>query len=170
MLQAATWSLTLALMLTGVVGVVLPLLPGTTLILGAALIHKLLLPDDLSWLAFGFIALFWVLSILADFGGVLLGTRWFGGSKWGMAGASGGALVGMLISLPALLVGSILGAVLAEKLFAAKTNRRAIKAAFGAATGFVISTVARLACAAIMIGLFLIAALSDGLSALHPGR
>lgn len=170
MLEAATWSLTLALMLAGVVGVVVPLLPGTTLILVAALLHKLVLPADLSWLAFGFIALFWVLSIVADFGGVLLGTRWFGGSKWGMAGASGGALVGMFISLPALLAGSMLGAVLAEKFFAAKTNRLALKAAFGAATGFIISTVARLGCAAIMIGLFLIAALSDGMPPLHPRR
>ena len=55
----------------------------------------LLLPADLSWLVIGFIALFWLLSIVADFGGVILGTRWFGGSKWGMAGASDGAFGGL---------------------------------------------------------------------------
>jgi uncharacterized protein len=159
MLEVATWTLTLLLMLIGVVGVILPLLPGTTLILAAAIIHKLILPADLSWTAIGFIALFWILSVIADFGGVILGTRWFGGSKWGMAGASGGALVGIFFSLPALILGTIFGAIAAEKLLAKKTDRAALKAGVGAATGFVISTVARLACAVVMIALFLIATL-----------
>jgi len=159
MLEVATWVLTLTLMLIGVVGVILPILPGTTLILVAAVVHKLILPDDLSWVAIGFIALFWALSILADIGGVLLGTHWFGGSKWGMAGASGGALVGVFFSLPALLLGTILGAIAAEKLVAKKTDQQALRSGFGAATGFVISTVARLACAGVMVGLFLVATL-----------
>ena len=159
MIEIATWVLSLTLMLIGLAGVVVPLLPGTTLILLAAIVHKLLLPADLSWLAVGFIGVFWLVSIVADFGGVILGTRWFGGSRWGMAGASGGALVGVFFSLPALLLGTILGAVAAEKLLAKKSDSAALKAGVGAATGFVISTVARLACAGTMIGLFLIAAL-----------
>ncbi len=159
MLEVATWVLTLTLMLIGVVGVILHILPGTTLILVAVVIHKLILPDDLSWIAIGFIALFWVLSIVADIAGVFLGTHWFGGSKWGMAGASGGALVGIFFSLPALLLGTILGAIAAEKLVAKKTDHQALRSGFGAATGFVISTVARLACAGVMVGLFLVATL-----------
>lgn len=161
MVEVGTWVLTATLMFVGVVGVVLPLLPGTTLILIAAVIHKLILPDDLSWLVIGFIALFWALSILADIAGVILGTKWFGGSKWGMAGASGGALVGVFFSLPALILGTILGAMAAEKLVAKKTDQQALRSGFGAATGFVISTVARLACAGVMIGLFLVAVLTQ---------
>ena len=159
MVEIATWTFTLLLMLVGVAGVIVPLLPGTTLILAGAIIHKLILPADLSWLAIGFIAIFWVFSIVADIGGVILGTKWFGGSKWGMAGASGGALVGVFFSLPALLLGTIFGAIAAEKLVARKTDRQALRAGFGAATGFVVSTVARFACAIVMIGLFLIATL-----------
>lgn len=157
MLEIATWTLTLTLMLVGVAGVVIPLLPGTTLILVAAIVHKLLLPADLPWLAIGLIGVFWVFSVVADFGGVILGTHWFGGSKWGMAGASGGALVGVFFSLRALVLGTVFGAILAEKFLANKTDRDALKAGFGAATGFVISTVARLFCATVMVGLFLIA-------------
>jgi uncharacterized protein YqgC (DUF456 family) len=159
MLEALIWTLTVTLMLIGVAGVVVPILPGTTLILIAVVLHKIFLPTDLSWLAIAFITLFWLLSIIADVAGVIVGTKWFGGSKWGMAGASGGALVGVFISLPALLLGTIFGAIAAEKLLAKKTDREALKAGFGAATGFVISTVARLACAFVMIGLFLIATL-----------
>ena len=58
------------------------------------------------------------------------------------------------------MLGTIFGAILAEKLLAEKTDRQALKAGVGAATGFVISTVARLACAMVMIALFLIAAIS----------
>jgi uncharacterized protein YqgC (DUF456 family) len=159
MLEILAWTLTISLMLIGLAGVVVPLLPGTTLILAAALLHKLLLPGAFSWLAIGLIALFWLFSVLADFGGVILGTKWFGGTKWGMAGASGGALVGVFISVPALLLGTVLGAIAAEKLLAKQTDRVALKAGLGAATGFVISTVARLACALAMIALFLGAAL-----------
>jgi uncharacterized protein YqgC (DUF456 family) len=149
-------------MLIGLAGVVVPLLPGTTLILFAAILHKLLVPAEFSWVVIGLVALFWAISVVADLAGVILGTRWFGGSKWGMAGASGGALVGVFISVPALLVGTILGAVVAEKLLAKQEDRVALKAGLGAATGFVISTVARLGCALAMIGLFLVAALQRG--------
>ena len=157
MVEIATWCLTVALMLIGFLGVILPLLPGTTLILIGAILHKLILPDDLTWTTIVWIGVFWLLSVIADFGGVLLGTRLFGGTKWGMAGASGGALVGMFFSLPALILGTVFGAMAAEKWVAKKTGRQSLRAGFGAATGFVISTVARLACAVVMIALFGIA-------------
>lgn len=160
-LEFAIWSLTATLMLAGLAGVIVPLLPGTTLILAGAVVHKLAVPGSLSWLTVGFIAAFWLLSIIADFGGAILGTRWFGGSKWGMAGASGGAFIGLFFSLPGLVLGTIFGAMAAEKLLAKKDHRAALKAGAGAATGFVISLVARLVCAGAMIAFFLIAALSS---------
>ncbi len=156
-MNSAITLLALLLMLTGLVGTVLPLLPGTTLILLAALGQKLLQPESFSWLAFSLIAGIWVISIIADIGGTLLGTRLFGGTKWGMAGAGGGAVVGMFVSLPAIILGSILGAIAAEKLGARRTNQAALKAGAGAALGFVLSTVARLACALAMIALFIVA-------------
>ncbi len=156
----AVWCLTSFLMLVGFAGTILPLLPGTTLILAAAFIHKLLLPADLTWSLFAIIGGIWLLSVIADFAGVIIGTRWFGGSKWGMAGASGGALIGTFISLPAIFLGSIFGAIAAEKLLAKKTDGQSLKAGIGAATGFVLSTIARVFCACAMIGLFLFSALS----------
>jgi uncharacterized protein len=160
MTEIATWTLTLSLMLIGFLGVIVPVLPGTTLILAAALLHKWIQPSDLPWMAVGFIALFWLLSVIADVAGVILGTRWFGGGKWGMAGATGGAFVGLFFSIPILILGTMLGAVAAEKLLGKKTNQESIKAGVGAAVGFVVSTVARLGCAVVMIGLFIVAALT----------
>lgn len=153
------WAISGTLMLIGLIGAVVPVLPSTLLILAAALIHKLMVPGIISWMAFGWIAFFFVISILADLGCTLLGTRLFGGTKWGMAGAGGGAMVGMFFSLPGLILATIFGAMAAEKLGAKQTNRQALRSGAGAAVGFVLATVARLICAVIMIGLFLIAAL-----------
>ena len=95
--------------------------------------------------------------MIVDFVGVILGTRLFGGSKWGMAGAGGGALVGMFFSLPALLLGTFLGAAAAEKFGAKKTGSASLRAGVGATIGFLLSTMGRLACAILMIALFLFA-------------
>jgi len=135
-------------------------LPGTTLILAAMVLHKLLLPAQLSWWLLGAIALLWLLSLLMDLAGVIIGTRIFGGSKWGMAGAGGGALVGVFFSLPALLLGTFLGAVVAEKFIGRKSGGQSLRSGVGAATGFLLSTVARTACALAMIALFLVGLLS----------
>jgi len=154
------WALTISLVLVGLAGCILPLLPGTTLILAAMVLHKLLLPAQLSWWLLGAIALLWLLSLLMDLAGVIIGTRIFGGSKWGMAGAGGGALVGVFFSLPALLLGTFLGAVVAEKFISKKSGGQSLRSGVGAATGFLLSTVARVACAFTMIALFGLAVLA----------
>lgn len=151
------WTVSVLLIVIGLAGVVVPLLPGTTLILIGMVWHKLLLPADLSWLSIGIIAVIWFLSVLADFAGVIIGTRLGGGSKWGMAGAGAGSFVGMWFSIPLLVLGTVLGAIVAEKFLAKKTDREAFRAGVGAAAGFVLSTVARLFCAVGMIVAFAIA-------------
>jgi uncharacterized protein YqgC (DUF456 family) len=152
--EAVYWTLAILLILIGLVGSVVPLLPGTTFILLGALLQKWLLPDTLSWMAVGWIIGFWVLSVLADIGCTMLGTRLFGGSKWGMAGATGGALAGMFFSLPGLILGSMFGAALAEKWKAKRSTDDALRSGAGAAVGFLLSTVAKLGCAVAMIAFY----------------
>ncbi len=151
------WTLTIVLTLIGLAGVVVPLLPGTTLIFAAMVVHKLLRPDDLSWAIIAWLGGIWLVSVIVDFAGVILGTRLFGGGKWGMAGAGGGALIGMFFSLPMILFGTVVGAIAAEKFIAEKSNRASLLAGAGAAVGFLISTIGRLICAFAMIALFLFA-------------
>ena len=154
-MEIAVWTFTTLFILAGLLGVLVPLIPGTTLILFAMLLHKFLLPGSLTWGMFGWIALAWFMSVVVDFVGVLIGTRLFGGTKWGMAGASGGAFVGMFFSLPALLLGTIFGAVVAERYAAKRTHQESLRAGLGAAVGFVLSTGGRFFCAVLMVALFL---------------
>ncbi len=156
-MEIAVWSLTILLTLVGFAGVVVPLLPGTTLILAGMVLHKVLLPDSLTWAALAWIGAIWLISVVVDFLGVLVGTKLFGGGKWGMAGAGAGAVVGMFFSLPALILGTIFGAVVAERYVAKKTRRESLRAGAGAALGFVLSTIGRLACGVGMLILFLFA-------------
>ncbi|MBX3736976.1 MAG: DUF456 domain-containing protein [Candidatus Didemnitutus sp.] len=161
----AIWTLTVLLLLAGLVGSVVPMLPGTTLIFGGVLLHKFLLPASVSTAAVVWIGVFWLLSIAADFACTLLGARLFGGSKWGMTGAGGGAMVGMFFSLPALLLATILGAVAAEKLLGKRTDRDALKSGLGAALGFIVSTFVRAAFALAMVALFAFSAITIARSA-----
>lgn len=154
LVEYAIWTLTVILLLGGLVGSVVPLLPGTTLIFAGVVLHKILLPATVSTWAVVWIGVFWIFSIAADFGCTLLGARLFGGSKWGMTGAGGGALVGMFFSLPALLLSTILGAVAAEKLVGKRTHRDAVKSGLGAALGFLASTIVRALAALAMVALF----------------
>jgi hypothetical protein len=153
------WILTAVLLLVGLAGVVLPLLPGTTLILIGVVLHKLLLPASLSWGTVGGIAALCLLSVAFDMAGVLIGTRLGGGSKWAMMGAGGGAFLGAFISIPALLLGTMLGAILAERLAHERRLRDLLLAGMGAGAGFLLGFVGRLACAVAMITVFLVAAL-----------
>jgi uncharacterized protein len=158
-MELLVWTLTAVLMVIGLAGVIVPVLPGNVLILFAAILHKWLLPESITWTAIGWVAALCAVSIVADFAGTILGARLFGGGKWGMAGAGTGAFIGMFFSLPALIFGTVFGAVAAEKFIAKKSGRTSLLAGVGAATGFVVSTVVRLACALAMIGVFVSVAL-----------
>ncbi len=159
-LDIAVWIAAGLLLLGGLLGSVIPLLPGTTLMLLGVLLQKWLLPATLGWGAVSWIAAVWLFSIVADLICTLIGTRVFGGSRWGMAGASGGALAGMLFSLPALLFGTLFGAVVAEKLGGKRTDEDSIKSGVGAALGFLAGTVVRFACALVILGIYLLAILT----------
>lgn len=156
-MEILAWTLTVALLIAGLVASLVPLLPGTTLVLLGVIAHKLLLPADLSWTVVGWIALVWLISLGAEAAGVVLGAKLFGGGRWGMAGAGAGALAGMFFSLPALLIGAFFGAAAAEKFLAKKSGRDSLQAGAGATIGFLLSMLARLACAVAMLVLFLLA-------------
>ena len=138
----------------GLVGTILPFLPGTPLILLAAVVYGL---------GFGFnrigsgiyIALvgLTLLSLLVDYLTTSLGARSLGASKAGMIGAVLGALVGFVLgNLPGLLVGPFLGAFLAETL-RGKGVEGSFKAGLGAAVGILGGMVVRFLLALAMIGL-----------------
>lgn len=78
-------------------------------------------------------------------------TRLTGGSKWGGWGAIAGLFVGLIYPPLGMILGSILGAFVAELLFAGKDAGTSAKSAFGAFLGFICGTGAKLICAGVML-------------------
>ncbi|MEA5451200.1 DUF456 domain-containing protein [Leptolyngbya sp. CCNP1308] len=127
---ALYWLLVLV-MGVGVVGAVVPALPGITLIVGAIVIWGLVV---------GFVGLKWalgvaiaalVLSFAIDYLAGVLGAQRVGASNWGQIGAFVGMFLGLFGLLPllptgipllGLLVGTVLGAFIGEFL-----HRRELK-------------------------------------------
>ncbi len=146
----------LIIMCLGLLGTVLPMLPGIVLIYCGFLFYGIVT----GWVDYGWrIMLFWGLVTLGAF--VLdhiasaVGARKFGASRYGFLGSLVGALAGMMLaSLPGLVVGAFAGAFLCE-LAAGKTGREALRSGKGALIGLLAGAFFKIVLGVAMIGSFL---------------
>lgn len=154
------WTLALVLMLIGLVGTVLPLLPGTTIILAAAVVHRLALGEaqSVGWWTIGGLVVLTILSYVVDFVSGAIGAKKFGASRWGAIGGIVGAIVGIFFGLPGIFVGPLVG-VLVGELLGGKGLLPAGKSTWGTFLGTTAGMVGKLILAALMIAWFLVAAL-----------
>ena len=160
MTAALWWTLTLMLMLAGLAGTLVPLLPGTTIILAAAILHHLALGEAQSigwWGIAGLVALT-VLSYAVDFGSAALGAKRFGATRWGAAGGLLGTIVGMFFFPLGIFLGPLIGVLLGE-LIGGQGLLPAGKSTWGSFLGTTAGIVGKLVIASAMIAWFLIAAL-----------
>jgi uncharacterized protein YqgC (DUF456 family) len=106
-------ALTLVLMFVGLLGSVLPGLPGVTLIFLSALVYALL--TDFRTVGAAILVILFVfaaIAFVADFVATSYGARRFGASNWGTAGGAIGGIAGALIGLLFLGIGSLFGLIL----------------------------------------------------------
>lgn len=148
------FSLALLLMAVGLVGTLVPMIPGSPLVLIAAILHKLYFgPAGASlWVLFllgGFV----VFSLGVEYLATSLGAKRLGGSWKGMAGAVVGAIVGLFFSLPGILLGPFIGAFLFEWI-GDYEYKRALRAGTGAILGLLVGAVGKFAICIVMIALF----------------
>jgi uncharacterized protein YqgC (DUF456 family) len=153
----SVWSLTICLLLVGIIGSVVPFLPGPLLIFAAGIIHTVLLPEaGMSVWGFVVLSLGIVLSYVIDFVSGAMGARWFGASRWGIAGVFIGGIVGMFFVPVGLILGPLLGGVAFELIFAKKRLQPAAKSAWGSLLGTGVGLVLRLIVALGMVAAFLL--------------
>ena len=153
------WTITLLLMLVGIVGTVVPLLPGTTIILGAAILHHVMLgaAQSVSWWTISGLAVLTVLSFVLELLSGSIGAKWFGATRWGAFGGIVGAIVGMFFFPLGLFLGPMVGVLIGE-LLGGKGLLPAGKTTWGTLLGTTAGIVSKLAIALVMIGWFLVAA------------
>lgn len=146
--------LALVLMCVGVVGSILPGLPGTPLVLLAAVSHKLYFGiAGAAWWVLTILAVITVVSVLVDYAASVYGAKRLGATWRGALGAIVGGLVGLFFSLPGILLGPFIGAFLFE-LAGGREWKEASRAGVGATLGLLAGAVGKLACCVAMMGLF----------------
>jgi uncharacterized protein YqgC (DUF456 family) len=147
-------SLALLLMLAGLVGSLLPVLPGTPLVLVAAIGHRLYFGQaGVSNLVLGILVALTLVSVLFDFLSGMLGAKRFGATWRGMTGAVVGGMVGLFFNLPGIILGPFLGAMLFEML-GDKEFKQAVRAGLGATVGLLLGIVGKFSIGVVMIILF----------------
>lgn len=142
-------------MLLGIIGSFLPILPGPlTSWLGLLIAHFTdAIPMNKSFLIITLIiALFiWFLDYIIP----AIGTKRFGGTRYGMIGTTIGLIVGLIAPIPGgIIIGPFVGALIGE-LINKSDSKTATKAAFGSFIGFLTSTFIKFVVAVIYFGLFI---------------
>jgi uncharacterized protein YqgC (DUF456 family) len=140
-------------MVTGIVGCVVPVLPGPPLSFVGLLLMELQSHPPFSARFMWIWAFVVVLISLLDYLVPQYGTKKFGGSKLGVWGCTIGLMAGFLLGPYGIILGPFTGAFIGE-LIANKPSGLALKAATGALIGFFASTVLKLSASFMMAGYF----------------
>ena len=137
------------LMILGIIGCLVPVLPGPPFsFLGLILLHLSRFGQfsNTALITLGAIAV--VITVL-DYIVPVWGTRKFGGSKYGMRGATVGLIIGLFLGPLGIVLGPLFGAFVGEMIFKDDINY-ALKAGFGSLIGFLTGIGLKLAASFIM--------------------
>jgi hypothetical protein len=154
---ALGYALAVVFVLVGLVGTVLPALPGVPLVFAGLLLA--------AWSG-GFeriggytvllLAVLTLFAVIFDLVASAFGTRVVGASPWAFFGAALGAVFGLFFGIPGLLLGPFLGALGCEWLVSRNLGRAA-RAGGGAAIGLLLGAAVKAAVVFTMLGVFALA-------------
>jgi uncharacterized protein YqgC (DUF456 family) len=156
-MDALWWFVAIVLMAVGLIGTVLPVIPGAIIILGAAILHRIMVGPEAgaSWWSIGALVLLALVSYALELLSSYFGAKYFGASRWGIFGAMVGVVVGIFTGFVTLLFAPVLGAIIGE-LIAGKRLVSAGKAGWGSLLGNLAGMIGKLLIALAMITVFLL--------------
>lgn len=144
------------LILIGIIGSIIPLIPGPPIVFGGLLLVQFTSKHPFS---VEFLIIFGVLAILsAVIDNVLpiYATKKFNGSKKGVWGSAIGLIIGLFFFPPfGIIIGPMLGAFIGE-IADGKTANNAVRPAFGSLIGFLSSIFLRFGLSVVMAYYFVI--------------
>src|SRR5512133_3925638 len=145
-----------AALAAGVAGVVLPVLPGSALLVaGAVLVGWADGFTRVSGWTVGACAIIGAAIWAVDLAAGVLGAKAFGASRWAVIGSGVGLLAGLFLGLPGIVLGPAVGALAFE--YARDPNfEKALRAGAGAFLGFVLGSAVKVALAFVLIGVLLL--------------
>lgn len=141
-------------LLVGILGCVLPVLPGVPLAYCGLLLMHATDKVQFSWQFLVIWAAVTIVVQVLDSVVPIWGTKRFGGSKMGVWGSTIGLLVGLFFGPWGIVLGPFLGAVVFE-LIDGKNTRLALKAGWGSFVGLMTGTILKLICCGLMTYYFI---------------
>lgn len=162
-MEPTIWYVLAALIVVvGLVGTVLPVIPGTILIFAglfiAAWVDHFARVGVVGLSIIGALA---ILAFVADFAASVLGAKRVGASPQALVGATIGGLVGLFLGIPGMIIGPFIGAVGGE-LLARGRLAQAGKVGLGTWLGLVFAAVVKVVIAFMMIATFMAFYLMNG--------
>ena len=153
------WILAVAMMLVGIVGTVLPALPGVLLVLaGIVLAAWIDHFQKIGPVALGLCTLLALAGVALDYLATAVAAQRAGASKLGLLGAAIGTVAGVFAGLVGVFVLPLVGAAIGE-FIAHRDALRAGRVGLATWVGLLAGTVAKLAIVFTMVGVFLAALL-----------
>lgn len=162
---ALLWLLCVALIVVGLLGTVLPALPGTALILAGIFVGAWI--DDFTRVGGVTLTVVGVLAVLAwvlDYVAGLLGARRAGASRLALLGAAVGTVAGVFMGLVGILFMPLVGAAVGEYVArqrearsGADAGRQAVKVGVSTWLGIMAGMLAKVVLACMMVGIFVAA-------------
>jgi uncharacterized protein len=156
---ALLWAVAIALIVIGVVGTVVPAVPGVVLVFGGIALAAWL--DGFARIPVWLLVLLGALSALAwavDYVAAAAGAKRAGASRYAIIGAAIGTVAGIVSGLWGLLLMPLVGAVIGEYL-ARRDVYRAGRAGLATWIGLLLGTAAKVAIVLTMLGIFVFALL-----------
>ncbi|MDP6606953.1 MAG: DUF456 domain-containing protein, partial [Dehalococcoidia bacterium] len=142
------------LIVLGVVGTVVPVLPGSTFVFGGMLLAAWIDGfDRVGWLTVSVLGLLTFATVGVDLLATSLGAGRLGASRLAIVGAIAGTVLGLFAGLPGLLVGPFVGAVAGE-LLAGRDLERAGRVGLGTWLGLAFGVAAKVGLVFAMLGIF----------------
>lgn len=152
--STAWYLIAAALILVGLLGTFLPVLPGLPVMFAGMWLAAW--ADDFQRVGVGtlvVLGLLVLLSIVVDLAASMIGARRVGASGKAIWGAGIGSVVGLFFGLPGLLAGPFLGASLGE-LWHGRQFRAATRVGFGTWLGLLLGAIFKLLLALAMLAIF----------------
>lgn len=138
------------LMIAGLIGCIVPLLPGPPLSYIALLVLQL---KDSPPFTLRFM-LIWLVIVVAvqvlDYVFPIIATKKFGGTRYGVWGCTLGLIAGFGFGPVGIIAGPLIGALAGELLYSGNSGQ-AIRAAVGSLLGFLFSTLLKLSACGLMM-------------------
>ena len=157
--HAAWYVIAAAMVLLGLIGIVLPALPGVPLIFAGMLLAAAADGfERVQWWWIVILGVLTLLSVVIDFWATAIGAKRVGASRKALLGAVLGTFAGLFFGPIGLFVGPFAGAALGElwhgRSVDSKSVGQAAKVGFGTWLGIALGVALKIALACTMLGLF----------------